>query len=482
MPPYKKNKSTKVSEPSQESSKNSTEDKVVSGQLAKKLKKRKRASKPIKNRGVVFVKHLPHGFFEEQMRNYFSQFGDVTRLRLVRSKRTGGSKGYAFVEFRYPEVAQVAAETMNNYLMFQKVLKAAFIPPDEQKYNYFRSTVRQIKTKSGKMKWVSSTTASIQRKTQQYNDWSQKNIKKRTAKQIRKLEKLNEKFSDLGIDFSQIAIPPNVAKEDDENDSNIEESNNESEEKKSLKRKVTEASFISCENQKKKKLKSKKDVNLEDLLGNTIHSDSEDESYVPEDEGEEEHNSTYEILEKDCDDVVEALSKTVKNSPQKEKKTQKALSVKDLLNATIHSDSGDESFAASATDLEQLERDQSEDNESGTSFDEDHDSIKSSNEESTSSGKENNDEELVKVKPKIKINFGKSLKATNIERLDQVLKRKPHTGAIQKRGKKREKTTLVTADKKSQQKIDAIKKLAKPLSQIKKKNVNNNRKQLKVIK
>lgn len=116
-------------------------------QLAKKLKKRKRASKPIKNRGVVFIKHLPHGFFEEQMRNYFSQFGDVTRLRLVRSRRTGGSKGYAFVEFRFPEVAQVAAETMNNYLMFQKVLKAVYIPPDEQKFNYFRSTVRQIKTK-----------------------------------------------------------------------------------------------------------------------------------------------------------------------------------------------------------------------------------------------------------------------------------------------------------------------------------------------
>uniref|UniRef100_A0A1A9Z709 RRM domain-containing protein n=1 Tax=Glossina pallidipes TaxID=7398 RepID=A0A1A9Z709_GLOPL len=476
MPPYKKDKSLKFLEPSQESTKNSTEDKVVSGQLAKKLKKRKRASKPIKNRGVVFIKHLPHGFFEEQMRNYFSQFGDVTRLRLVRSRRTGGSKGYAFVEFKFPEVAQVAAETMNNYLMFQKVLKAVYIPPDEQKFNYFRSTVRQIKTKSGKLKWVSSTTAAIQRKTQQYNDWSQQNIEKRTAKQIKKLKKLNEKFSDLGIDFSQIAVPPNVAKEDDENDSNIKGSNNKSEEKKLLKRKVTQASFTPCENQKKKKMKSKKDVNLEDLLGNIIHTDSEDESYVPEDEGEEEHNSTYEILEEDCGDVVETSSKTVKKSPQKGKKTQKALGVKDLLNATIHSDSDDGSFAATASDLEQLERDCSEDNESFETLDEDHDSIKSSHEESTDSSKENNDEELEKVKPKVKINFGKSLTATNTERLDRVLKRKPHTGAIQKHAKKPKKTTLAIGDKKSQQKIDAIKKLAKPLSQIKKKNINRNRK------
>lgn len=33
MPPYKKDKSLKFPEPSQESSKNSTEDKVVSGQV-----------------------------------------------------------------------------------------------------------------------------------------------------------------------------------------------------------------------------------------------------------------------------------------------------------------------------------------------------------------------------------------------------------------------------------------------------------------
>ena len=37
--------------------------------------------------GVVYVGHIPHGFFEEQMREYFSQFGTVTRLKLSRSKK-----------------------------------------------------------------------------------------------------------------------------------------------------------------------------------------------------------------------------------------------------------------------------------------------------------------------------------------------------------------------------------------------------------
>lgn len=37
--------------------------------------------------------------------------------------QTGRSKGYAFVEFEYDEVARIVAETMNNYLMFDKLLK-----------------------------------------------------------------------------------------------------------------------------------------------------------------------------------------------------------------------------------------------------------------------------------------------------------------------------------------------------------------------
>lgn len=54
------------------------------------------------------------------MRGFFSQFGEVTRLKLSRNKKTGASKHYAFVEFKFPAVAKIVAETMNNYLMFEK--------------------------------------------------------------------------------------------------------------------------------------------------------------------------------------------------------------------------------------------------------------------------------------------------------------------------------------------------------------------------
>ena len=37
--------------------------------------------------GVLYVGHIPHGFYEHEMRGFFSQFGTVNRLRLSRSKK-----------------------------------------------------------------------------------------------------------------------------------------------------------------------------------------------------------------------------------------------------------------------------------------------------------------------------------------------------------------------------------------------------------
>uniref|UniRef100_A0A9J8CW06 Nucleolar protein interacting with the FHA domain of MKI67 n=1 Tax=Cyprinus carpio carpio TaxID=630221 RepID=A0A9J8CW06_CYPCA len=73
--------------------------------------------------GVLYVGHLPRGLFERQLKSYFQQFGKVTRIRVSRSKKTGRSKGYGFVEFECDEVAKIVAETMNNYLIGERLIK-----------------------------------------------------------------------------------------------------------------------------------------------------------------------------------------------------------------------------------------------------------------------------------------------------------------------------------------------------------------------
>jgi len=84
------------------------------------------------DRGVVYLGHIPKGFFEPQMRKFFSQFGQLRRLRLSRSAKNAASKGYAFIEFQEQSVAKIVAETMQNYLLFGKKLVCHVVAKDKQ--------------------------------------------------------------------------------------------------------------------------------------------------------------------------------------------------------------------------------------------------------------------------------------------------------------------------------------------------------------
>ena len=111
------------------------------GEDCQALTKAKKAPPYSERRAVIYISHLPHGFYEKELRQYLAQFGAVTNLRLGRSRKTGGSKGYAFVEFKYPEVAQIVCETMNNYLMFDKLVKCQLVPPEKMDRDEFQRGV-----------------------------------------------------------------------------------------------------------------------------------------------------------------------------------------------------------------------------------------------------------------------------------------------------------------------------------------------------
>lgn len=48
--------------------------------------KRQQARAAKLNRGVVYFSHLPHGFYEDQLKGYCSQFGKVTGVYVPRSQ------------------------------------------------------------------------------------------------------------------------------------------------------------------------------------------------------------------------------------------------------------------------------------------------------------------------------------------------------------------------------------------------------------
>ena len=95
--------------------------------------------------GIVYVGRIPHGFYEHEMREYFTQFGDISRLRLSRSRKTGASKHYAFVEFTSAGVAKIVADTMNNYLMFGHILKCKVVPKEQVHESLWKGANKRFK-------------------------------------------------------------------------------------------------------------------------------------------------------------------------------------------------------------------------------------------------------------------------------------------------------------------------------------------------
>ncbi|KAL9018803.1 MAG: hypothetical protein Q9185_003889 [Variospora sp. 1 TL-2023] len=111
--------------------------------LTQKLEAAKDESKD--GPGVIYVGRIPHGFYEPQMRAYFSQFGPLLRLRLSRNRTTGASKHYAFLEFASAAVAAIVADTMDNYLIFGHILKVRVVPREQVHENLWKGAGKRFK-------------------------------------------------------------------------------------------------------------------------------------------------------------------------------------------------------------------------------------------------------------------------------------------------------------------------------------------------
>lgn len=80
---------------------------------------------------VVYVGHIPFGFFEKQMKKFFSQFGDIERLVLARNNKTGASRHYGFIEFKHEYTARVVVQSMHQYMMFGRTLQVSIVPAEK---------------------------------------------------------------------------------------------------------------------------------------------------------------------------------------------------------------------------------------------------------------------------------------------------------------------------------------------------------------
>ncbi|KAL4929562.1 uncharacterized protein BDV17DRAFT_261223 [Aspergillus undulatus] len=146
--------------------------------------------------GVVYVGRIPHGFYEHQMKAYFTQFGEITRLRLSRNRLTGASKHYAFIEFASESVAKIVAATMDNYLMYGHILKCKYVPTEQVHPELWKGANRRFKATP----WNRIEQKRLNKGKSREN-WT-KAIEQEQKRRLAKAEKMKE----LGYDFELPAL------------------------------------------------------------------------------------------------------------------------------------------------------------------------------------------------------------------------------------------------------------------------------------
>jgi len=169
-----------------------------SKQQGKESKKKKRTSKKQglvvatdDDVSVIYIGHLPNEFEERDLRTFLMQFGDVERIRISRSVKTGKPRGYAFVKFTDSEVAAVVAETLQGYFLGKRRLVCHLVPNAHSRMFYDTDKVierRKLKQEQEK----------IQRNRNLQNASKLKEI----TKQLVSREKQKRlKLKELGIDY-----------------------------------------------------------------------------------------------------------------------------------------------------------------------------------------------------------------------------------------------------------------------------------------
>jgi len=71
----------------------------------------------------IYVGNLPFTFGEKELRDAFSQFGEITEAVVISDKYTRRSKGFGFVTFASDESAKKAVEEMNGKEMGGRELR-----------------------------------------------------------------------------------------------------------------------------------------------------------------------------------------------------------------------------------------------------------------------------------------------------------------------------------------------------------------------
>ena len=86
----------------------------------------------------VYVANISFNATEQDIRDLFSEYGEIESVKMITDKYTGQSRGFAFVEMESEDNAKKAISALNGATFMGRTLTVAEARPQQQKRQGFR--------------------------------------------------------------------------------------------------------------------------------------------------------------------------------------------------------------------------------------------------------------------------------------------------------------------------------------------------------
>lgn len=81
----------------------------------------------------IYVSNLSFNVEDEDLREFFTEYGEVTSAKIITDKFTGKSRGFGFVEMPDREAAQKAIAELDNATVENRTIRVMEAKPKEDR-------------------------------------------------------------------------------------------------------------------------------------------------------------------------------------------------------------------------------------------------------------------------------------------------------------------------------------------------------------
>ncbi|HEY8386960.1 MAG TPA: RNA-binding protein [Parasegetibacter sp.] len=81
----------------------------------------------------IYVSNLSFNVSDEDLNDFFAEYGEVTSAKVIMDKFTGQSRGFGFVEMSDDEAAQKAIQELDSAVVDGRTIRVSVAKPREER-------------------------------------------------------------------------------------------------------------------------------------------------------------------------------------------------------------------------------------------------------------------------------------------------------------------------------------------------------------